>query len=203
MSFELQALGNIGTRLRDSGAKAQGMDPTLLAMMAIQTGLSLFGGGGDQERRSFRNAAPGGVNIDPEALLARGLAGHDALAKVLTGEAKKPVRLRSAYAQALPTFTGGGLPMPIGALGRDPALADPSLLELPGLDFPGNLYDEMPMRRGPGGYTPAPPGPDNQNPGDGNGSGGGPPDSSGMPDEIDERQSAQAAIDLLSSGRRR
>ena len=50
------------------------------------------------------------------------------LGQVLSGRAQEPFDLRSSYVQSLPTFSGGGLPMPIGVTGRDPALSNPYLL---------------------------------------------------------------------------
>jgi hypothetical protein len=50
------------------------------------------------------------------------------LGDILTQYAQEPIDLSSSYVQPLPTFTGGGLPMPIGVTGRDPALSNPSLL---------------------------------------------------------------------------
>lgn len=83
-----------------------------------------------QELQSFEGIpglAPGEIMGD-----ARDLIGE--LGSVLSQRASQPIQLRSAYAQQPPVYTGGGLPMPIGLSGVDPALADPSLLSLPGVD---------------------------------------------------------------------
>lgn len=80
---------------------------------------------------------------DPNVIAGNGLGAtsdtYDAFRKNLA----QGVNLRSSFAQAPPTFSGGGMPMPIGVTGRDPALADPSLTKLPGVQIGnpnGNFY---------------------------------------------------------------
>ena len=60
-----------------------------------------------------------------------------------TQRAGAPVSLPSSYVQSLPVYAGGGMPMPIGATGQDPALADPSLLSLQGLDQFKGIFDGL------------------------------------------------------------
>ena len=71
---------------------------------------------------------------DPRGLLQKGSRGAAQMAMGLADVAKQPISLRSSFAQALPTFTGGGLPMPIGVRAHDPALNTPGLLTGPGTD---------------------------------------------------------------------
>lgn len=102
------------------------MDPAVL-MALIMGGSNLLGGllgGGDQELEGF-----GGDEFPPRALAEAGGVLRK-IAPYLQAQATRPINLRSAYAQRLPIFSGGGLPMPIGAMGQDPALANPDLLSL-------------------------------------------------------------------------
>ena len=71
---------------------------------------------------------------DPRGLLQKGSRGATQMAMGLADVAKQPITMRSSFAQALPTFTGGGLPMPIGIRAHDPALNTPGLLTGPGTD---------------------------------------------------------------------
>lgn len=113
------------------------MDPgtALLLSSLIGSGMGfmggLFGGGGDQEMSSFE----GKGNLSPAARLAEALKLIQKLAPAFLGEAARPVKLRSSYVQQPPAFTGGGLPMPIGVTGVDPALVDDDFLKLPGFSF--------------------------------------------------------------------
>lgn len=105
------------------------------AIMAILGGLSLFGSS-TPKPHPFTGA------VAPQALLEQGVGKANDLSGMLTDRLKKGVQLRSSYVQTPPMMSGGGLPMNIGVTGKDPALADPSLLSLPGIDFnfsPGNL----------------------------------------------------------------
>lgn len=109
------------------------MDPST-AILISSLFSSLFGGlfgGGDQELESFA----GWHDLSPAERLSEAINASREGSKVAKSFANQPVKLRSSYVQAPPVFTGGGLPMPVGVLGRDPALDDPSLLELPGFDF--------------------------------------------------------------------
>lgn len=107
------------------------------AIPAIIAAMQFLGGlfGSDQERLSFANQQFGGENLDPKAQLAQLLTQIRQYGNQAVDYASQPVRLRSSFVQQPPVFTGGGLPMPIGLTGVDPALADPTLLEVPGFDF--------------------------------------------------------------------
>lgn len=86
-----------------------------------------------QELQSFSDV-PG---LNPATYLGdvNGLMAE--LGRVLSNQASQPVSLPSAYVQQPGAYTGGGLPMPIGVVGMDPALANPSLLTKPGADMTG------------------------------------------------------------------
>lgn len=126
------------------------MDPVTISLIssAIFGGLGgLFGGDAPigQERRPFEGPEEAGAMFDRAR--KAGNAGLDAFAENLG----RGVRLRSAYAQTPPVFTGGGLPFPIGVNAQDPALADPYLLELPGIDLTGYLRNWEQASRPPSG----------------------------------------------------
>lgn len=80
-----------------------------------------------------RNSFADGSSHDPRAMM-------DTLGKAIgtnAGDiaafAGQPINMPSSYVQDTPTFAGGGMPMPVGLLGHDPALANPSLLSRPGV----------------------------------------------------------------------
>lgn len=110
-----------------------GMDPVTIAMITS----SLFGGlggllGGDDdssERRPFEG------ELEAQSMMDRGRNVHEGANQAFGEALGRGVHLRSAYAQQPPTFTGGGLPFPIGVSAMDPALADPNLLRLEGIPF--------------------------------------------------------------------
>ena len=116
------------------------MDPST-AILISSLFASLFGGlfgGGDQELQSFADTH----DLSPAERLSEAINASREGSKVAKSFANQPVKLRSSYVQAPPVFTGGGLPMPVGVLGRDPALDDPGLLELPGFDFSMSRGDQ-------------------------------------------------------------
>ena len=100
----------------------------------------------NQERQSYRGTAfdPIAVNSGTHRSI------RQALDAALT-RATLPVDLPNAYIQDLPTFTGGGLPTPIGVTGRVP-------LNLRGGPLPGSPGSTP----SPPPYTPTPPGPDDE-----------------------------------------
>lgn len=161
----------------------------------------LFGGGDGQERASFENEVNNGISLDPRSLLGQGLRNYKSIADAASEQARKPVQLRSAFAQQLPSFSGGGLPMGIGVLGRDPALDDPSLLETEGLNINGanGGFGQLPTDQYPS-WTPSEPDPTlppdykpPRAPGRTPSAGG----ASG-----DSATEARAAVDLLMAGRK-
>lgn len=82
-----------------------------------------------QELQTFE----GEGGLDPRQMLGEGKVRIEDMMRLLTERANRPVTLPSAYVQQPPVFTGGGLPMPIGVVGQDPALANRKLLSIPGL----------------------------------------------------------------------
>lgn len=155
------------------------MDP-LIWMSLINMGgnalSSLFAPDG-QELQSFEGEGariPGSTytTLDPRHTLGVAQGNISGMLGTLRDRASQPINLRGATVQQPPVFTGGGLPMPIGVSGTDPALADPSMLSLPGLkfspffgglDYPRDNYgdpDYEPPRPGDGGVPGERPGPD-------------------------------------------
>ena len=105
----------------------------IMAGLGVKDLLGLGGGGGSfQDRATFEDEQWGDVNLDPGGLLARGIQQGTEAYDVAAQRANTPVQLRSSFVQQPPTFAGGGLPMPIGVSGYDPALGDPSLQTSPG-----------------------------------------------------------------------
>jgi hypothetical protein len=72
----------------------------------------------------------------------------------VTDRAASPISLPSSYVQQPPVFTGGGMPMPIGVVGQDPALANPSLLNLQGMDQFKDIFKGLSTYSTPGTGTP-------------------------------------------------
>lgn len=78
--------------------------------------------------------------LDPVNMLdmANTLIGR--VGRGVTDRAATPISLPSAYVQQPGAYTGGGLPFPVGLVASDPALANPSLLNLPGMGEFQNLF---------------------------------------------------------------
>lgn len=101
-----------------------------LAMAGIQAGgaiLSAMFANEDTEIQGFDG------DLHPTKAMLNTRSMIDNLSRMATGYANAPVSLPSSTVQGLPTFTGGGLPTPIGVTGKDPARANPKLLTLPGI----------------------------------------------------------------------
>lgn len=64
-----------------------------------------------------------GTEADPTQLLSHIIKQIGGQYQQSATRAQESVQLPSSFVQGLPTFTGGGLPMPIGVRGRDPMLA--------------------------------------------------------------------------------
>lgn len=95
-----------------------------------------------QELSSFEGRGA----VDPVAMLTRV---NDLIGRVGAGVAERaatPISLPSSYVQNVPTFTGGGLPMPIGVSASDPALGNPSLLNLQGMGQFQDLFSDLGTR---------------------------------------------------------
>lgn len=114
-------------------AKSSVMDKILeFAIGPLLGGLGAgLGQPSSQQYQSFT-----GSRTDPRDMMSQGRDLISRLADMGFANANRPVNLPSSYAQPLPSFSGGGLPMTIGASGRDPALNNPSLLHL-GNNGPG------------------------------------------------------------------
>jgi hypothetical protein len=164
------ALGPIGGPL-GLGAAIGG--PVLASMFAPE----------GQELSSFEGIE-GAPEIDPVNVMRQlsGILGG--YGDALTDKLARGPSLPSSYVQDVPTFTGGGLPMPIGVTGRDPALSDRSLLSRPGPDLSG-LFALPPSidrpRPGPAGGTPPESGSTTPGPGDPGNRGGTPGPGRGVP----------------------
>ncbi len=197
-------------------------DPATMA--AIIGGLNFAGGLAAPEGTEVGPIGliplPDGSKVGVEDILGSGVGGLIDLQRMMADRAQTPVNLRSAFAQQPPSFAGGGLPMPIGVTGIDPALANRSLLQgIPPVPSPGfqDPFSSPPdptgaTRRtsggagGGGGAIPRPPG---QAPGTSAltrptiGGGGrdllASPDSAGGP--VTETQRAMNALDLLLMSR--
>lgn len=126
---------------------------------------SLFAPEG-QELSSFEGQGA----IDPRAMLSNANTLINRIGRGITDRAATPVSLPSAYAQQPGSYTGGGLPMPIGLVASDPALANPSLLSLQGLGQFQNIFNDIQTNgsyTGPGGDEEPPITPDPTGPPDG------------------------------------
>lgn len=129
-------------------------DPATTALIAGQLGgpvlSSLFAPEG-QELSSFEGRGA----LDPVSMLSNVNSLIGRIGKGVSERASTPFSLPSAYVQTPANFTGGGLPMPIGVSGEDPALANPSLLNLNGMGQFQDLFS---------GLTASPYDPSNPNP---------------------------------------
>ena len=121
---------------------------------------------------------------DPNLIAKNGMLATSDAYDAFRQNLAQGVNLRSSFAQTPPTFSGGGLPMPIGVTGRDPALQDPSLLHLNGIQIGnpgGNFFSPNPgppRDPDPGGGASG-----NQNPGNPNPPGGSNPPNKGVSTE--------------------
>ena len=96
-------------------------------------GLSFLGGmfGNDQPQGTIMR--PFGGNISAPEMMTAGTNQTAQFLDSLAAMANQPVHLRGAYAQPLPGFSGGGLPMSIGAPAMDPGFLNQGLYDLPGI----------------------------------------------------------------------
>lgn len=106
-----------------------GMEVPLI--MAGMQGLGTYMSGSGEGRTGFGAAQPYGPNI----MASNQLDNLNRLGAVNTQFASSPVTMASAYAQPLPMFKGGGMPVDVFASGVDPALRRPELLFRPGVDW--------------------------------------------------------------------
>jgi hypothetical protein len=127
-----------------------------------------------QEANSF----PGAPEMMSQLQSLLGGAGS-----ALTSRAMTPVSLPSAVAQQPTAFTGGGLPFPVGLSATDPALGNPSLLNLPGMGEFAGMADLFAGMSGGGGPRYGVPKPGNSNP---PGAGIDPGDTAGLGDGFED-----------------
>lgn len=111
----------------DFGASEIALLASVLGGQAISGALAPNG----QELQSFG----GSGDTDPKAMLSegRGLLGD--MLTSLMNDAARPVNLKTTV-NPLPSFVGGGLPMPISAPGMDANRLNPELRSTPGLSIP-------------------------------------------------------------------
>ncbi len=102
---------------------------------------SALSGGAEGRIGSFGRGslAPTRRDLDP-TMLGRSVAPIESLLAALAGRVSQPYTAPAAVVQPPPMFQGGGLPMPIGTTGVDPALQRPGLLGTPGLNFGDRGY---------------------------------------------------------------
>lgn len=189
------------------------MDPATAALILSGIGSALGGffGGPDtpegQNLGSFENMG----ELDPRSLLSSALFSINEMGGGLSNLLASPINIPGAAVQQPPSFFGGGMPMPIGLTGRDPALSDPSMLSLGGIGLGGNIFRGSGYRdfwRGQSvGGSPVPQGGLGGRPSGGGGSMFQPPPDSGQPrqpgdvlNQTSDAQQAAAAFDLLGVG---
>ena len=97
---------------------------------------SALGSGAQGQLKGYGvgSAPPTRMSLDP-TLLGQVLAPIEQVMGIAAGRARQPVTLPGAFAQPNPMYSGGGLPMPIGTTGVDPALQQPHLMGLQGVNI--------------------------------------------------------------------
>ena len=125
----------LGTRITEGlkkGLKGMNLLDYIMAGMAAK---DLVGGGDEEgDRFSFIDEKRGNLSLDPRDVLGYGITGASRFGETLSNRLAQDITLPGAYAQQPPVFVGGGLPMPIGVTGVDPALSNPgAYLRKPGI----------------------------------------------------------------------
>jgi len=82
---------------------------------------------------------------DPVGLIQSATRGATNIGQGFSDLARQPVTLPSAFAQQPPSFVGGSLPVPIGVNAVDPALFNPALLGIPGVELGANPFQSDPV----------------------------------------------------------
>jgi len=100
----------------------------LILQGAIGAGGAALQPGEENRLDPFVNIPVGGQHLQPIDVLGLGLTGVTRAGEALTNRAEAPISLGPAVVQPPPILAGGGLPMPIGVTGIDPAFRDPSIL---------------------------------------------------------------------------
>jgi hypothetical protein len=134
-------------RLLSGNSQNQGIDWTSLALGGIGSALNAWAAtqAGPQKRQSFR-----GTTADPVDILSGATKAIGSEAHTLNDLQSQPPELTGPGPQSLPTFTGGGLPMPIGVrrnltppLGTHPLSSQPATS-----DELDHLYSSLSMLGG-------------------------------------------------------
>jgi hypothetical protein len=145
----------------------------MLGLMAMMLGGSALQGlmNPGISPQTFVGRKHGDLSLEPGDLLGQAIRAVSRMGTAMGDRQRKGVSLRSSFAQSPGTYTGGGLPMPFGLTGRDPALGDPNLLTLPGVEtndpfqnllgFPGPPPSQLPP---PSAAQPPPPEPGGMSP---------------------------------------
>lgn len=112
--------------------------------------------GGDQELKSFDSEIYSTSPIAAPNMLKNALGKSEDVFGSVMERAGQGVDLSGAFAQAPPTFSGGGLPMPIGVTGRDPFPGGRRGVGLRRPPKSPRTPDQiLPGQPGPGGYDPS------------------------------------------------
>lgn len=108
------------------GITMAALTPILLSMggYAATRGVQSMFGGSDIEDISGFPLNQGDIT-DPRILMEQYLKDVGQVGAIQAQRAAAPVTLPGAFAQPLPWYGGGGLPMPIGVTAQDPALFTP------------------------------------------------------------------------------
>ena len=113
------------------GQLMKGNPLAALLMAGGQLGGSLFAPEG-QELQSF--SGPGNEEIHPAALMGRTKDIMEGALEALFTQLAEPATVKTTV-PSMPSFVGGGLPMPIGGFAQDPGIYDPSRLSKPGVQL--------------------------------------------------------------------
>lgn len=143
-----------------SGAEAGTLLPLLVGGGASAAGAGLNAAfGPNASTKPFESVESGGASVGPGQLLRGSVLSADDLFQALRDRASGDITLGSAGVQALPTFTGGSLPFPVGATGQDPALSNPGLLTsegAPSIGAPSDFEPSLLLERGRRSPPPSP-----------------------------------------------
>lgn len=106
-------------------------------LQLIGMGLGFAGnlmGEDDPTQLYNRQGTFAGTGMDPRKLaeIQSGLIGG--FGDLVSQVTSRPIDLSGSIVQQPPTFTGGPLPFNVGVTGVDPAIANPALVQVPGLD---------------------------------------------------------------------
>lgn len=108
----------------------------IAGISALSQWLANRGGGDEEGNFSMINEVDhSGRSVDPRDLIGSGVENTQSALEAAISRLGQGVSLPSAQVQGVPTFTGGGLPMPIGLLGTDPAAKNPGLLSKSGVQM--------------------------------------------------------------------